>query len=59
MARLMDPTPPGQPEPGDPGEVEGSAEFGYACLMALRLRASQRQVLWEVMVSLLDSEKEG
>jgi hypothetical protein len=59
MARLMDSASSSQrqpshddedPDPSDP------ADFSHPCLMALRLRASQKQVLWEVMLSLLKSE---
>jgi len=58
MAHLMDPGSSNQRpyEPSDCGNLNVSPEFNYPCLMALRLRASQKQVLWEVMVSLLEFE---
>ena len=58
MAQLMNPSPPSQPNKEESSglEGEGQAAFSYPCLMALRLRASQKQVAWEVMLSLLASE---
>lgn len=57
MARLMNPSPPNPSQEESSGkEGEGAGGFGYPCLMALRLRASQKQVAWEVMLSLLASE---
>ena len=58
MARLMNPSPPSQPPQEESSRIEGEgpAGFSYPYLMALRLRASQKQVAWEVMLSLLASE---
>jgi hypothetical protein len=51
VARLVDSDSSSQGATGSSagGGLEDSADFDYPCQMALRLRASQKQVLWEVM----------
>jgi len=58
MAGLMDPDSSIERlrELSEGGYLNDSADFDYPCLMAVRLRASQKQVLWDVIMFILERD---